>query len=90
MYLYSEFKTNSDSSPFFNSITTLIPSLSDSSLKSDIPTIFFSFTKLAIFSIKEALFNWYGISFIIKLSLPFFPSSISIFPLTLTLPLPVV
>ena len=39
-----------------SSMTTLIPSLFDSSLRSTIPSIFFNFTSSAIFKIKFALF----------------------------------
>ena len=45
-------------SPFFNSITIRIPSLSDSSLNSDMPSIFLSLTSSAIFSISLALLTW--------------------------------
>ena len=42
--LYNCLLTVSGSTPFLNSITTLIPSLFDSSLKSLIPSIFLSLT----------------------------------------------
>ena len=48
------FKRTPEISDFFNSITTLIPSLSDSSLNSEIPSIFLSRTSSAIFSINLA------------------------------------
>ena len=40
-----------------HSITILIPSLSDSSRKSDIPSTFLSLTRKAIFSTNLALFT---------------------------------
>ena len=43
---------------FLNSITTLIPSRLDSSLRSLIPSIFLSLTSWAIFSISKDLFTW--------------------------------
>ena len=46
----------------FSSITMCIPLRSDSSRRSDIPSILLSFTSSAIFSISLALFTWYGIS----------------------------
>lgn len=49
VYLYNEFNISSGSSPFFNSITTRIPFLSDSSRKSEIPIIFFSLQDLQFF-----------------------------------------
>ena len=39
-----------------------MPSLSDSSRSSLMPSSFFSFTSSAIFSISRALLTWYGIS----------------------------
>ena len=39
-----------------------MPSLSDSSRSSAMPSIFFSLTSSAIFSISRALFTWYGSS----------------------------
>src|SRR3546814_16532807 len=39
-----------------------MPSLSDSSRSSLMPSSFFSLTRSAIFSISRALFTWYGIS----------------------------
>jgi len=44
-----------ESSPLLGSITILMPSLFDSSLISEIPFIFSSLTKLAIFSINLVL-----------------------------------
>ena len=51
-------------------MTTRMPSLSDSSRSSEIPSIFFSFTSSAIFSINRALFNWYGSSVMMICSRP--------------------
>ena len=51
------FNITFESSPLLGSITILIPSLLDSSLISDIPFIFYSLTKLAIFSISLLLFT---------------------------------
>ena len=51
------FNITFESSPLLGSITILIPSLLDSSLISDIPFIFSSLTKLAIFSISLLLFT---------------------------------
>ena len=58
--LYKLFKMTSGISPRLSSITTRMPDLSDSSRKSEIPSIFFSFTSSAIFSTKVFLFTWYG------------------------------
>ena len=55
--LYSCLRTVSGSTAFLNSITTLIPSLFDSSLMSLIPSIFLSLTSWAIFSIRIDLFT---------------------------------
>ena len=86
--LNNRFKTTFGFASFFNSITILIPSLSDSSLKSEIPTIFLSLTKSAMLSISLALLTWYGISVTIILCLPF-SSSISVLDLTTIFPFPV-
>ena len=83
------FKTTSGTSPFFSSTTTLIPSLSDSSLISPMPSSFFSFTSSAILSSILALLTINGISVIIIASLPPFISSIAVLPLTYTFPWPV-
>ena len=55
--LYNCLLTVSGSTDFLNSITTLIPSRLDSSLKSRIPSIFLSLTSCAIFSINKDLFT---------------------------------
>ena len=55
--LYSCLLIVSGSVPFLSSITTLIPSLLDSSLKSLTPSIFLSLTSCAIFSINSDLFT---------------------------------
>ena len=86
--LNNKFKITLGLASLLSSITILIPSLSDSSLKSDIPVIFLSFTKSAIFSISLALLTWYGISVTTILFLPF-SSSISAFALTTIFPFPV-
>ena len=70
-------------------MTILIPSRSDSSLKSLIPSTFLSFTRSAIFIIRLLLFTIYGISVTIILSLPDFVVSSVNFDLTVILPLPV-
>mmetsp|Transcript_10261 Transcript_10261/g.15164 ORF Transcript_10261/g.15164 Transcript_10261/m.15164 type:complete len:104 (+) Transcript_10261:1897-2208(+) len=49
--------TTAGTASLFNSITTLIPSRSLSSLKSLIPSNFLSFTNVAIFSNSPALFT---------------------------------
>ena len=54
-YLYSLFKTTFGIASRFNSTTMRIPFLSDSSLRSDIPSIFLSLTSSAIFLIISAL-----------------------------------
>ncbi len=73
---------------FLRSITTRSPSLSDSSLKSAIPTNFLSLTSSAILATISDLFTWYGISEItIWGLLPL--STISATPRTTILPLPV-
>ena len=72
----------SGTSPFFISTTTLIPSLSDSSRISLIPSSFFSLTSSAILSSILALLTMNGISVIIIASLPPFIVSKVVFPLT--------
>ena len=42
-------------------MTMRIPSRSDSSRTSEMPSIFLSFDSIAIFSTSEALFTWNGI-----------------------------
>ena len=49
-------------SPRFSSITIRMPSRSDSSRRSEMPSIVFSRTRSAIFSIRRFLLTWYGIS----------------------------
>ena len=58
-------------SPRFNSITIRMPSRSLSSRISLMPSIFFSFTRKAMFSIRRALFTWKGSSVTMIDSLPF-------------------
>ena len=79
----------SGTASLFVSITTRIPSLSDSSLRSVIPTIFLSLTRSAIFSTKFALLHWYGNSVITTLSFPVFEDSMCARALILILPRPV-
>ncbi len=50
--------TTSGSSPRFSSITTRMPSLSDSSRMSEMPSIFFSVTSSAMRSSSAFLFTW--------------------------------
>ena len=54
------------------------------------PSILFSFTRFAIFSINLALFTWYGSDVTIIFCLPLLVSSISASALTVIFPLPVV
>ena len=70
-------------------MTTLVPSLLDSSRRSVIPSIFFSFTSSAIFMIRLALFTIYGSSVTTILFFPFGIVSILLTALTLILPRPV-
>ena len=68
----------------------LIPSLSDSSLISEIPSIFLSLTSSAIFSINFALLTWKGSSVTIIDSLSvLLIFSIDVLALRMTLPFPV-
>ena len=60
--LYRLFSTTSGISPRRSSITILIPSRSDSSRISVIPSTTLPRTSSAIFSISLALLSWYGIS----------------------------
>ena len=79
--LYKLFKSTSETVPLLRSITTLSPSLSDSSRISEMPSIFLSLTSSAIFSINLALLTWYGSSeTTIDSRSPF--SSIEVFALT--------
>lgn len=57
VFLNKLFWTKAGTASLFNSTTTRIPSLSDSSLKSDIPSNFLSFTKSAIFSNNAVRLN---------------------------------
>ena len=74
---------------FRSSIQIRIPSLSDSSLRSVMPSILFSFTSSAIFSINLALLTIYGSSVTIILLLPFAIVSIFVTLRTFILPRPV-
>ena len=56
------FCTTSGTASFFRSMTTRMPSRSDSSRMSAMPSMRFSRTSSAIFSISLALLTWYGIS----------------------------
>ena len=85
MFLYNWFNTTLAFASFLSPIWILTAfSLSDSSLSSDIPSILFSFTRFAIFSINLALFTWYGNDVTIIFS------SISASALTVIFPFPVV
>ena len=75
--LYRLFKTTSGTSPRFKTTTIRIPSLSDSSRKAEIPSIFLSLTSSAIFSNNLALLTWYGNSLTTILCCPVL-SSVSI------------
>ena len=86
---YKLLRITSGFCPDLNSITILTPSLSDSSLISDIPSTFLSLASSAIFSTNLALFCWYGISEIIIFDFSLESFSISAFALKTTLPLPV-
>ena len=81
------FKITSDCISF-KSITILTPSLLDSSLSSEIPSIILSFATLAIFSINADFFTEYGISEII-IDSPLFDDSIDVFALIKIDPFPV-
>ena len=89
--LYSKFSTTCGFASLFNSITTLtFSSLSDSSLTAEIPSILFSFTKSAMFSINFDLFTWYGNEDTTILCFPPDISSISASALSVIFPRPVV
>ena len=91
MCLNNWFNTTCGLASLFNSITTLTLSfLSDSSLHSEIPSIFFSLDKSDIAFIKFALFTWYGNEETIILCLFPLISSISVSALSVIFPLPVV
>ena len=83
------FSNTSTESPFLTSITTRNPSLSDSSLISVMPSIFFSLTSSAIFSNILALLTIKGISLTIKDCFPDLSSSIDVFERIWIIPLPV-
>ena len=57
VYLYSLFNTTFAMASRFISKTIRIPFLSDSSLKSEMPSIFLSLTKSAVFRMRSALFT---------------------------------
>ena len=69
-------------------MTTLTPSLLDSSLNSAIPSIILSLETLAIVSIKLDFFTAKGISEIIIESLPFLDVSVLVLPLIRIEPFP--
>ena len=73
---------------FFNSITTLIPLRSDSSLISEIPSIVLLFTVSAIFSISADFLIWYGISSMIIALRSFLNISTEVLDLKIQPPLP--
>ena len=56
-YLNNWFRTTSATASRLSSITTRIPTLSDSSRTAEIPSILFSLTRVAIFLIIFALFT---------------------------------
>ena len=66
-----------------------MPSLSDSSRSSLMPSSFFSLTSSAIFSISRALLTWYGISVTTIASRPLSATSTSAFARMRTRPRPV-
>ncbi len=81
--------TISDIASRLSSMMTLIPSLSDSSRNSEIPSICLSRTSCAIFSMSLDLFTWKGSSSMTMTSLfPF--CSMCVFARTLIRPRPVV
>mmetsp|Transcript_12608 Transcript_12608/g.17980 ORF Transcript_12608/g.17980 Transcript_12608/m.17980 type:complete len:302 (+) Transcript_12608:1604-2509(+) len=71
VFLYRLFKTTVATASLLSSTTTRMPSLSDSSLRSAMPSIFFSFTSVAIFSMSAALLTWYG-SWVMTMAFRFF------------------
>ena len=80
----------SPTSPRFRSMTMRMPSRSDSSRMSEMPSIVFSRTRSAMRSISLALLTWYGISeMTIDERSPFFETSISVFARMMTVPRPV-
>ena len=56
------FSTTSATSPRLSSMTTRMPSLSDSSRRSEMPSISLLRTSSAMRSSRRALFTWYGSS----------------------------
>ena len=70
-------------------MTMRMPSLSDSSRSSLMPSSFFSLTSSAIFSISRALFTWYGSSVTMIVSRPLSSVSISALARTSMRPRPV-
>ena len=87
--LYNWFKIIFESTSFLSSMTTLTPFLSDSSLKSEIPSIILFFAVSAILSINLDLLTWYGISWIIIASLSFLKFSKEVFDRNTHAPFPV-
>ncbi len=73
--LYRLLRTISEFSPRFSSMTTRMPSLSDSSRSSEMPSISLPRTSSAMRSMRRALFTWYGSSVTMMASRPL--SSIS-------------
>ncbi len=81
----------SGTSPRFSSITIRMPSRSDSSRRSEMPSIVFSRTSSAMFSSSRFLLTWYGISVTtIEILSPFFDSSVVAFARSVIEPRPVV
>ena len=74
---------------FLSSMTTLIPSLEDSSLISVIPSILLFLTRSTIFFIRSDLFTIYGSSVTTMRCFPLFIVSISVIARTFILPRPV-
>ena len=74
---------------FLSSMTTLIPSLEDSSLISVIPSILLFLTRSTIFFIRSDLFTIYGSSVTTIRCFPLFIVSISVIARTFILPRPV-
>ena len=87
MCLYKLFKTTLALASFLTSITILIPSKADSSLKLEIPSITLSLTSSPILWIKAFLLTWYGSSVITILCLLWVSSTVAI-PLIVIAPLP--
>ena len=81
----------SATSPRFSSMTTRMPSLSDSSRSSEMPSISLPRTRSAMRSSSRALFTWYGSSVTMIASRPCESiSSISVCARTTMRPRPVV